>query len=128
MVKSVFSSVRLHKALHGFRKCAARNYMLTASGPMSPVNLGVWAFKPDLALLDTTLDFLRSVDYYDVKAQIGGWDWIGFRPSGGGFVGDDCGQGLLWYDRARVAMALLNNTSTSTRTHSHPLSVNHTHY
>eukprot|EP00041_Stephanoeca_diplocostata_P031983 m.1011390 g.1011390 ORF g.1011390 m.1011390 type:complete len:697 (-) comp24062_c0_seq11:3705-5795(-) len=77
-------------------KCAARNYMLTASGPMSPVNLGVWAFKPDLALLDTTLDFLRSVDYYDVKAQIGGWDWIGFRPSGGGFVGDDCGQGLLW--------------------------------
>lgn len=86
-------------------RCAALNTFLTSSGPLSPLNLGFIAFKPNLGLLRAAELFVAESDYmmHDKKSRplpngafAGGWDNIGFVPFGRHFIGGNCGQGLYW--------------------------------
>jgi hypothetical protein len=53
-------------------KCASRNFMITTSGPMSPLNLGVWAFKPDPRLLETVVSFGKQAPFVRRHHALGG--------------------------------------------------------
>jgi len=57
------SDVHFYGDVRPILRCASRNFMLTTSGPMSPLNLGVWAFKPNAALLETSMAFAKAATY-----------------------------------------------------------------
>eukprot|EP00040_Diaphanoeca_grandis_P033198 m.202887 g.202887 ORF g.202887 m.202887 type:complete len:679 (+) comp32838_c0_seq1:506-2542(+) len=73
-------------------RCAAQNYVVTTSGPLSPLNLGFVALKPDNRTMHAIEMYGASVDY----TKETGWAGAGFKPSGGQFIGAGCGQGYLW--------------------------------
>lgn len=93
------SDVTFYGDVRPILRCASRNFMLSTSGPLSPMNLGVWAFKPSAGLRDTAVAFGKTAVYQkrgDGGSQSGGWSSVGFAPAGGEFVGAACGQGFVW--------------------------------
>eukprot|EP00041_Stephanoeca_diplocostata_P020625 m.464645 g.464645 ORF g.464645 m.464645 type:complete len:693 (+) comp21622_c0_seq10:273-2351(+) len=81
-------------------KCAAQNYLLTTTGPLSPLNLGFVALKPNTTMVRVAEYFLARADFVyapkDGPRHLGGWDSVGYQPTASNFVGGSCGQGLLW--------------------------------
>eukprot|EP00041_Stephanoeca_diplocostata_P019007 m.403015 g.403015 ORF g.403015 m.403015 type:complete len:623 (-) comp21189_c0_seq2:325-2193(-) len=84
-------------------RCAAQDYMLSTTGPNSPMNLGFVAFKPDARLLAAALHFAEHVEYDKpprgssaARRSRGGWDNIGFEPSRQPYIGGECGQGFMF--------------------------------
>eukprot|EP00040_Diaphanoeca_grandis_P033076 m.201734 g.201734 ORF g.201734 m.201734 type:complete len:480 (-) comp32804_c7_seq4:36-1475(-) len=73
-------------------KCAAQNVMLSSTGPLSPLNLGFFAVRPDPRVLMAAVEFAQTVDYTREE----GWGKMGHTPSGGPFTGASCGQGFFW--------------------------------
>jgi hypothetical protein len=72
-------------------KCAANGRFISASGPLSPFNLGMFALRPSKALLNASVHFAQIADYDDFT----GWGDAGTAPHRGSFTGSECGQGFL---------------------------------
>lgn len=74
-------------------KCASTGKVLSTNGGMGePLNVGFFALKPDPKLLQAARNFGKIADF-DEKT---GWAKLGWQPSGGYFVGAECGQGF-WH-------------------------------
>ena len=73
-------------------RCAATGRMLSASGGVGePLNVGFFAAKPDKRLVRAAEIFADGVEF---NRQTG-WATGGFAPSGGYFIGAECGQGYV---------------------------------
>lgn len=70
-------------------KCASKNYFLSATGPLSPLNVGVMAAKPNRKVMQATIEFGRLANF----SKITGWGDAGFAPNQHKFIGAECGQG-----------------------------------
>lgn len=90
-------------------RCAAsgaEGHFLTTSGPMSPLNVGMFALKPSRALLDAAVHFAQTADYDPLT----GWGEAGLSPNRGSYVGSECGQGfthaLMYKTSTKIAAAV----------------------
>jgi len=73
-------------------KCAATGTFITTNGGIGePLNVGFFATKPDMRLMQAALAFARDSSY-DRET---GWSGAGWAPSGGYYVGAECGQGFF---------------------------------
>ncbi|CAE7365376.1 unnamed protein product [Symbiodinium natans] len=88
-------------------RCAAGGHFLTTNGGIGEaLNVGFFALQPHKALLQAAVDFARQADY----SELTGWANEGWRPSGGYYVGGECGQGFfhaLFYKRSASLRARL---------------------
>lgn len=89
-------------------KCAATGRFLSTSGGVGePLNVGFFAVRPDRRLLRAAEIFAENITFSEQT----GWDKNGFKPSGGYFVGAECGQGyfhtLLYQKRSVKAQKAL---------------------
>jgi len=84
-------------------KCAATGTFLTTNGGIGePLNVGFFAAKPDQRLMQAALAFAKESPFNDET----GWAESGWEPSGGYFVGAECGQGFfhtLFYKQDQLA-------------------------
>jgi len=82
-------------------KCAAQGYVLTTSGPNSPLNMGFLAFKPSKQLRQAAIIYGQGSQY----SIYTGWNNMSFAPIdgehppvvGGGFNAAGCGQGFFYH-------------------------------
>lgn len=73
-------------------RCAAsRNMLITTSGPLSPLNLGFMALRPNRRLKEAGIRLAQLADY----SKATGWGDAGHAPSKTPFVGAECGQGFV---------------------------------
>eukprot|EP00040_Diaphanoeca_grandis_P027886 m.159726 g.159726 ORF g.159726 m.159726 type:complete len:544 (+) comp31152_c0_seq2:208-1839(+) len=73
-------------------QCAAQNKIITASGNLSPLNLGVIALQPSDATFRAIEMFGSHVSYNKTT----GWDNAGHAPMRSDYIGSGCGQGYYW--------------------------------
>lgn len=94
-------------------RCAASGsagHFLTTSGPMSPLNVGMFALKPSRALLNAAVDFAQT-SFYD---PITGWGDSGLSPNKGSYIGAECGQGFmhaLMYKNSKSVLASIKTAA-----------------
>jgi len=84
--------------------CASTNVFISTSGGVGePLNVGFFALKPDKRLLHAAEIMAKGIKF----DKHTGWGGAGFKPSGGYFVGAECGQGyvhtLIYQKKAAVA-------------------------
>mmetsp|Transcript_14612 Transcript_14612/g.41769 ORF Transcript_14612/g.41769 Transcript_14612/m.41769 type:complete len:364 (-) Transcript_14612:35-1126(-) len=72
-------------------RCAATGRLLTTTGPMSPINMGFIAVRPDRRLLKAAISFAQSASFNKTT----GWAGAGFKPTMLKYVGAECGQGFV---------------------------------
>lgn len=72
--------------------CASTGVFISTSGGVGePLNVGFFALKPDRRLLRAAELFAEGANF----SKTTGWAGSGFLPSGGYFVGAECGQGYV---------------------------------
>lgn len=80
-------------------RCASTGLFLSTSGGIGePLNVGFFALRPDRRLLRAAEIWSKNASYSETT----GWSLSGFAPSGGNYVGAECGQGFfhtLFYKR-----------------------------
>jgi len=90
-------------------KCAAAGNFLTTNGGMGEaLNVGFFALRPNKKILDAAVEFARTSDYNEIT----GWGKNGWTPSGGYYVGGECGQGFfhaLFYKQTSLIQKALEN-------------------
>eukprot|EP00439_Symbiodinium_sp_Y106_P059470 s1542_g8.t1 len=88
-------------------RCASTGHFLSTNGGIGEaLNVGFFALQPHKALLQAAVDFAKEADY----SQLTGWANEGWRPSGGYYVGGECGQGFfhtLFYKRSSSLRAMM---------------------
>jgi len=72
-------------------RCAATGYLLNTIGPMSPINMGFLAVRPNSAWLQAVVNFAREANF----SKQTGWDGAMFKPDGAKYIGAECGQGFI---------------------------------
>lgn len=72
-------------------KCAASGHFLSSSGPLSPLNSGLFAVRPSSTLLKAAVKFAEVADY----RKMTGWAGAGQAPGPRDHIGAECGQGFL---------------------------------
>ncbi|CAE6973437.1 unnamed protein product [Symbiodinium natans] len=74
-------------------RCAATGRFLSTSGGMGEaLNVGFFAVRPDKRLVDASIYFARE-NAFDRET---GWGGVGWAPTGGYYVGGECGQGFFY--------------------------------
>eukprot|EP00439_Symbiodinium_sp_Y106_P077937 s133_g16.t2 len=87
-------------------RCAATGMFLSTSGGMGEsLNVGFFAVRPDKRMVDAAVYFARE-NAFDRETQTAmpavvvqtgtGWGGIGWAPTGGYYVGGECGQGFFY--------------------------------
>lgn len=73
-------------------RCASTGMFLSTGGGVGePLNVGFFALRPSPQMLEAARIFGRKADYNDQT----GWGNAKHRPSNGGFIGSECGQGFV---------------------------------
>eukprot|EP00929_Paragymnodinium_shiwhaense_P097222 TRINITY_DN58988_c0_g1_i1.p1 TRINITY_DN58988_c0_g1~~TRINITY_DN58988_c0_g1_i1.p1 ORF type:complete len:695 (+),score=157.69 TRINITY_DN58988_c0_g1_i1:109-2193(+) len=73
-------------------KCASTGVLISTNGGIGePFNVGFFALKPDPRLMQAAMNFAQMANFSDRS----GWAESGFAPSGGYYVGGECGQGFF---------------------------------
>eukprot|EP00928_Gymnodinium_smaydae_P062621 TRINITY_DN46439_c0_g1_i1.p1 TRINITY_DN46439_c0_g1~~TRINITY_DN46439_c0_g1_i1.p1 ORF type:complete len:364 (-),score=86.25 TRINITY_DN46439_c0_g1_i1:34-1125(-) len=86
------SDVQLQGDVMPVLRCAATGPLLTTNGGVGePLNVGFFATRPDPRLMQAAKAFARTANFSDKT----GWGDSGFLPSGGYYVGMECGQGFM---------------------------------
>lgn len=87
------SDVELQGDIAPILKCAASGKFLSTNGGIGePLNVGFFALKPSKEMLEAARIFGREADFDEHT----GWGKNGYKPSGGYYVGAECGQGF-WH-------------------------------
>lgn len=72
--------------------CASTGKFISASGGVGePLNVGFFAVRPDDRFLKAAIQFAEGITFNRET----GWGQAGFLPSGGYFIGAECGQGYI---------------------------------
>eukprot|EP00931_Biecheleriopsis_adriatica_P087088 TRINITY_DN61608_c0_g1_i1.p1 TRINITY_DN61608_c0_g1~~TRINITY_DN61608_c0_g1_i1.p1 ORF type:complete len:441 (-),score=59.72 TRINITY_DN61608_c0_g1_i1:11-1333(-) len=72
-------------------RCASKGYFIVTSGPMAPINTGIWAVKPNRSIFDVSVHMAQRAEYDEYT----GWGDSGHAPFTRPFPGSGCGQGFL---------------------------------
>lgn len=80
--------------------CAATGEILMTEGAVSPLNIGMMAWKPSDELFKMALYFAEKAEFHRDQELLslyqGAWGDSGTAPSRSAFPGMGCGQGFLW--------------------------------
>ncbi|CAK0800305.1 unnamed protein product [Prorocentrum cordatum] len=63
-------------------RCAATGYLLNTIGPMSPINMGFLAVRPNAAWLQAVVNFAREADFNRTT----GWAGAMFKPDNAKYI------------------------------------------
>jgi hypothetical protein len=86
------ADVEMHGDVMAPLKCASTGVLISTNGGVGePFNVGFFAVRPDPKYMKAALSFAKLASFDDKV----GWAESGFAPSGGYYVGAECGQGFF---------------------------------